>query len=116
MARPNGHTAADVAQAIRDTNGMVSAAARKLGVSRQTVYRYINQYVSVKEAVDDAREQLLDMTESKLFEAVKDGNVTAAMFVLKTVGRNRGYVERQELQHSGPGGKPVQIETIKVKE
>jgi len=37
------------------------------------------------------------MTEAKLYNAVKNGNITAAMFVLKTIGRNRGYVERQEI-------------------
>ena len=101
MSRTNGHTAKQVCDAIRQGNGMVSVAARILSVDRTTVYRYINKYVSVKQALDDARAELLDMTESKLFEAVKGGNVPAIMFVMKTIGKDRGYVERSQLEMSG---------------
>lgn len=100
MGRTNGHTAEEVSQTIRDANGMVSSAARKLGVSRKTIYNYINRYVTVKEALDEAREELLDMTEAQLFKAIKGGNVTAIMFTLKTIGKDRGYVERVQQEHT----------------
>jgi len=101
MSRPNGHKAAEVAAAIRKNNGMLAAAARELGVSRQTVYNYIEKYVTVREARDEARDSLLDMTEGKLFAAIQGGNVTAIMFALKTIGKERGYVERQQHELSG---------------
>ena len=101
MSRPNGHKAQEVAAALRKNNGMLAAAARELGVSRQTVYNYINKYVTVKEARDEARDTLLDMTETKLFEAIQKGNITAIMFALKTIGKERGYVERIQQEHSG---------------
>ena len=112
MSRPNGHTAEEVANAIRDANGMVSAAARKLGVTRKTVYNYINKYVTVKEALADARESLLDMTEAELFKAIKAGNVTAIMFTLKTIGKDRGYVERSQHEVSGPEGDIIRVSLV----
>ena len=112
MARPNGHTAEEIADAIRKANGMVSLAARDLGVSRMTVYRYIDRYATVKEALTDAREQLLDMTESELFKAIKAGNVTAIMFALKTIGKDRGYVERSQIEHSGADGDDITVRII----
>ena len=112
MARPNGHTAEEVANAIRDANGMVSAAARKLSVDRTTVYRYINKYVTVKNALDEARDSLLDMTEAQLFKAIKAGNVTAIMFTLKTIGKDRGYVERSQHEVSGPDGDVIRVSLV----
>ena len=49
------------------------------------------------------------MTESKLFEAVKGGNVPAIMFVMKTIGKDRGYVERIKQEISGPDGEVIKV-------
>jgi len=103
MAGVNGHTLEEVISAIKDSNGLLAAAARKLGVTRQTVYNYVKKYATVKQALEEARDTNLDYTEGKLMEAIKAGNVTAIMFLLKTLGKSRGYVERQELTGEGGG-------------
>ena len=41
-------------------------------------------------------ESSVDLAESKLIEAIKDGNLTAIIFFLKTQGKSRGYSERSE--------------------
>jgi transposase-like protein len=97
------YKAADVADAIRKAQGNVSHAARLLGCDRGTVYNYIHKYQTVEAALDEARESMLDYVESKLLEAISGGNITAMIFYLKTQGRNRGYVERQEVTGSGGG-------------
>ena len=43
----------------------------------------------------------LDFAESKLYELIKEANVPATLFYLKTKGKNRGYIERQELAVDG---------------
>ena len=47
-----------------------------------------------QEALDDAREYTLDRAETKLFEAMENGEPWAIRMVLMTLGRSRGYVEK----------------------
>jgi hypothetical protein len=110
MARVNGHTADEVIQAIRDNNGLLAAAARALNVNRTTVYNYVKRYPTIARALEEARDTNLDFAEGQLMKAVKAGNVTAIMFLLKTVGKNRGYVERQEV--TGPDGEPIKVKAF----
>ena len=55
--------------------------------------------------------------ESKLFENIKDGKTAEMIFYLKSKGKKRGYVERQEI--TGADGMPTdfKIEIIdKIKD
>jgi hypothetical protein len=97
MAKRNGRTAKQYAEAITEARGFISVAARHLGVSRTQVYRMIDKHPSVAEAVADARESMTDLAEGKLVKLINDENATAIIFYLKTQGKGRGYVERQEL-------------------
>lgn len=108
------HTADEYATALRESRGLVSVAARRLGVNRSSVHRAIHNYTSVAEALEDAREATLDLAEGKLWEAVNDGNVDAIKFLLKTIGKGRGYIERQEHDHTTNGQplRPVAINVI----
>lgn len=98
MARKKKFSAEEVAQAVRDTRGFVSVAARKLGCTTQTVHNYRNSYKSVAEAFDESRESHLDFAEGKLIEQIKAGNIAGIIFYLKTQGRIRGYVERSQVE------------------
>ena len=60
--------------------------------------------------MSDERESLLDLAEGSLFDQVRKGNITAIIFTLKTIGKHRGYVERQEV--TGADGGKVQIEYV----
>jgi hypothetical protein len=44
---------------------------------------------------------MIDNAESKLYAKVVEGDTTALIFFLKTQGRSRGYVEKQETETSG---------------
>jgi hypothetical protein len=99
MGRSNRYTAEQVATALRSSQGLVSVAARKLECRTQTIYNYIKKYKSVEQARFDAREQMIDMAEVKLIEKIREGHLTAIIFALKTVGKNRGYVERREIKN-----------------
>ena len=52
---------------------------------------------AIREAVDNARGELIDISEQKLRAAVMSGEPWAVAMVLKTLGKSRGYVERQEV-------------------
>jgi hypothetical protein len=92
-----------VIEVIEKAKGLVAPAATMLGVTRGTLYNYINQNQEVKEALDQARESMLDYTEGKLFENIKNNDTTAIIFALKSLGKKRGYIERQEHDHFNDG-------------
>ena len=50
---------------------------------------------------------------SQLHKQIKDGSTAATIFLLKTKGKKRGYVERQEI--TGADGYPTEIEVNIVK-
>lgn len=91
------YKAQDVANAITESKGMVTYAAKRLGCSRSTVHNYINQFEVCREAVDDARAGMLDNAELQLANQIQDGNITAIIFYLKTIGKHRGYIERHDI-------------------
>ena len=97
------YTTAKMIEALREKHGNLSAAARFLNCSRNTISRYIDQYPTVKSVADEERETLIDFAENQLFQQVKDGNITAIIFTLKTIGKHRGYVERQEVTGADGG-------------
>lgn len=102
------YTAAQVAQALTDTKGMITLAAKKLQCSPNTIRRYIAEYKTVADAKEESREQMLDAVELALYdEAVHKRNIAALIFLAKTQGKSRGYVERQEF--TGQDGSPLTV-------
>lgn len=102
-ARPR-YTIAKVKEAIVASHGLLTVAARMLRCDRSTVYAYVAKHPTLAEAVRDAREAHIDLAEAKLLKAVEAGAPWAVAMVLKTIGRTRGYVERQEVDTLGTGG------------
>lgn len=86
---------------LKATAGNVSLAAEKLGVSRMTLYRKINASERLQITLDAEREKLVDMAETALRALILEKNVAAIIFTLKTQGKKRGYIERQEIEQSG---------------
>lgn len=89
-------TDAQGVEALLAHYGNVSAAARVLGVSHGTLWDRIKRSERLQEAKRDAEEQTLDLAESGLVSAVKDREAWAICFLLKTRGKKRGYIEKQE--------------------
>ena len=100
-------TADEMAQAIISADGILAKAARDLKCTRQTVHNYVNKYATVRQAYEEANDKFIDEAEEQLQRHVKRGSLPAIMFVLKTKGKHRGYVERQEV--SGPDGDKLQV-------
>lgn len=90
-------SSADIAPLIPETNGNVAAIARRFGCARGTIQARIDRSPTLTAALNDARESMVDMTESALYKRILDGDTTAIIFFLKTRGKERGYVERQEV-------------------
>ena len=99
MGRTNKieHLKKGMLEALTKSLGIVSTACETVGISRTTYYKYYNEDTEFKSQVNDIGDLAIDCAESKLFELIKAGNITAIIFFLKTKGKKRGYVERQEL-------------------
>ena len=84
-------------EALEKSLCVVSTAAKITGIDRGTHYNWLKndeEYASQVKALENI---VLDFAESELHKQIKDGNTTATIFLLKTKGKSRGYIERQEV-------------------
>ena len=83
--------------ALEKSLGVVTTACKNVNIHRSTFYKYYQDDPNFKNSVDDIQNVALDFAESKLHKLIQNENVTAIIFYLKTKGKNRGYVERNEI-------------------
>ena len=95
-------------ESLEKSLGVVTTACKQTGVNRSTFYDWYNKDEEFKKAVDSIGDIALDFAESQLHKQIKDGNSTATIFFLKTKGKKRGYIERQEI--TGVSGEPTAFE------
>jgi len=104
------HSLDELEGALRASKGMVSVAAKTLNMTRSGLYDRINKSERLQTVVADEREAMTDTAELSLHRAIVGGQAWAVCFYLKTQGKSRGYVERQEI--SGPDGKAVEVSVV----
>lgn len=83
-------------EALEKTLGNVTSACKLTGISRMQYYNWMNTDAAFRKQVEEIEHVSLDFAESKLMSKIKDGNIQAIIFFLKTRGKSRGYVERTE--------------------
>jgi predicted transcriptional regulator len=89
----------ELAACLGRYKGNLSACAAHFGVTRTAVSRFLNNHPELQELQRDVKEGLLDNAESALAEAVEAREAWAICFTLKTQGKSRGYIERQEIEN-----------------
>ena len=109
MDRTEQHKKA-MLDALEKSLGVVTSACKTVGIGRTTHYLWMDSDPEYKAAVQELSDVALDFAESQLHKQIKDGNSTATIFFLKTKGKKRGYVERQEVE--ADNGKMFQIEVL----
>ena len=85
-------------QALERSLGIVTTACNAVGINRSTHYDWMRKDPEYKQAVKSIEDRTLDFAESHLHKLIKEGNPAATIFFLKTKGKARGYVERQEIE------------------
>jgi hypothetical protein len=98
------YTAKEVAQALIETKGMVYIAAQRLGCDPDTIRNYCKRYPSVQAARDAQRGVMVDTAELKLWQSIQNGEAWGIAFCLKTLGKDRGYVDMQKVALTDPSG------------
>lgn len=100
-------TVEQITNALEKKAGNITEAAKALKITRQSLHRRISEDETLKQVVIDAREALVDLAESESRKQIKEGNTAIIIFTLKTLGKSRGYVERQEV--TGADGGPIVV-------
>ena len=95
-------------KSLEKSLGVVTTACKQLDISRATYYRWLAEDENFKRAAKDIQEVALDFVESKLFEQIQESSTAATIFYLKTKGKKRGYIERQEFDLSSDN-EPIKI-------
>lgn len=98
-------------ESMEATGGNVQLSAKQVKISRQTHYNWMDNDPEYKKQVDDVKEACIDIAEGELRSQIRQGNVTAIIFYLKTQGRGRGYGDVQEINMNA-NVKNVGVETI----
>jgi len=109
--RTEHHKKAMIA-ALEKSLGIVTTACKKVGIGRTTFYDWIKEDKEFAKEVNQIQDIALDFAESQLHSQIGDGSTAATIFYLKTKGKKRGYVERQEITGI-EGTKLFEVEILK---
>ena len=88
-------------KAMEGSGGILANIARKLNVSRSAVTQFVQKHEDIRDLLIQEDENINDLAEAKLITKLNEGDMQAIKFRLITKAKSRGYVERQEVEHSG---------------
>ena len=86
---------------LYNRGGDIAQTCNDIGISRATWRSWIEESEEFAQSCIDVTESLVDLATGKLVENVRAGNSKDIQFLLKTLGRNRGFGEKVELAHTG---------------
>lgn len=91
---------ADFLIAYENSLGVLKTACEMSGMCRKTIWEWRKKYPEFDAACHECEETALDFVESKMFKKIDrgdKGSESLIIFYLKTKGKHRGYVEKQEI-------------------
>lgn len=100
---------------MEDHLGNITAVAKALGISRQSIYKRMAKEPLLRDAQADASERMVDVAEAALIGQIKKGNTAAIIFTLKTKGKRRGWVERTEVTGAEGGAIEIDVDELERK-
>lgn len=101
----NGKATEDeIAKALMLSQGRESHAAKLLGMQPSSIKQRIKQSDFLQLIKETAIDERLDNAEAALDSLVEKENFAAIQFTLSTLGRERGYVRKDELHTTVTGG------------
>lgn len=96
------HLKKDFLEALERSLGVVTTASKACNISRRTHYRWLEEDEEYAKSVKDIKDIALDFAESQLHKQIGEGNTTATIYFLKTQGKDRGYIEKQQIEVTEP--------------
>jgi hypothetical protein len=105
------YTATQFIKAIEGSGGIVSTIAARVNCTWTTAKKYIDTYPTVNSAYEEEIERVIDLAEGVLIKNIQnaakqaqaghDVDTADVKWFLSRKAKSRGYVERQEVEHSG---------------
>ena len=101
--------------AYKENFGNITIACEAAGVGRGMYKSWCEKDPEFRRrlAEIEPEEIMLDFAEHKIMERISKGDTLATMFFLKTRGKRRGYIERQEVAHEGDVVKQITVNVLK---
>lgn len=81
----------EIARLLRHYHGNISRVADKLGTTRNTLRRRIDNNPELRAIKEETRERLIDDLEECSWHKALQGDTIMQLFLLKTIGKSRGY-------------------------
>jgi len=103
-----------IEKAIKKNKGNLKTAAEVLGCTRQALHLRVKKSKKLQQVIHDERQGVIDVAESALYNRVLDGDMRAIEFTLRTIGKDRGYVEKRQEEITGKDGGPIESVVIYI--
>lgn len=91
-------TISQIEEALRKYDGNMTQVANSFGVTRQAISKRVNGSETLREITDELKSVLIDKVSNALIEKALSGDITAAIFFLKT---QAGWKETQVTEQKG---------------
>jgi hypothetical protein len=105
-----------IANALKESSGLISYAAKQLNVPIEVLKKQVRRNKYLRNLMLELRESAIDLAEDTLMWRMREKrDAIVAMFVLKCIGKNRGWVDKPEKAGESLD-KPVYIKILPVGE
>ena len=109
-------TKSQIIMVIGKCYGVYTDICKALDCTAAQLTHYINMHSEIKKVIQDARDGIVDEAESVLLEKLHSKNEVisqrCAEFILKNLGKKRGYGEQPSTQINVISDKEVEIKNI----
>lgn len=89
----------EIVEALKECKGLIYLASMRLGCTHADLDFRVKGNNLLANICKAERGVVVDKAEAKLVEAMEAGAKWAIELILKTLGKDRGYVERQEVHN-----------------
>ena len=94
--------------------GNVTKSCKLVDTSRSTFYEWISTDESFAKAIKEIepKEMLVDLAEDSLVKNIKAGSTPEILFLLKTLGKDRGYIEKIQTEDTTKKDIEITVEIV----
>nr|DAN48717.1 MAG TPA: putative terminase small subunit [Bacteriophage sp.] len=84
----------EIKEALTECAGNVLLTSKMLGVSKTWLYKKINSMQVLLDHLKVLRYEIVDEAEIALRNRIRNGDTTAIIYTLKTMGKERGWGQK----------------------